>query len=202
MKSIIIFFLLFSVVAHATEIEVAVSSGKSSYHMEGIKPGNTLRLTILQNGYYAALENENFMLYGQDMAIQSLSLGYRHQFKNLPFFVYGQGGYYRPDYDPMGFGKEAIYAEQSKQYGFVAGTMPWSDHYRLEFRPDFGAEIGAGVKYRVYDAISVGLSIGYRYLRMWADYDGLDSDGTQFYIMSRSDPFSAVNLYGGVSVEF
>lgn len=201
---ILVAILLCAKAVRAAEIEVAISPGFSSYKMEAIKPGNTIKAMLLsKEGFYGALEHEGLMLYGQGMSINSLSFGYRHQFKGLPVFVYGQGGYYKPDYEPYGFGAEAIYDAQARQYGYTGfSTMPWSDHYRLEFRPGFGAEVGIGVKKKISKSVSIDLSIGYRYLRMWADYDGLDAAGQQYWIMSRSDDFSAVKLLGGINYEF
>jgi hypothetical protein len=103
----------------------------------------------------------------------------------------------------MGFGREAIYNEQARQYGYSGwSTMPWSDHYRLDFRPDYGAECGILIKKHITKNISLNLSASYRFLRMWADYDGLDAAGNQYWIMSRSDNFDAVKVYGSVKIEF
>lgn len=182
--------------------EIEVQAGKSTYEMEAIKSGNSIKAMVLHNGLYAALENETFMLYGQDMAMNSLSVGYRHQFKALPLYIYGQGGYYRPDYDPAKFGREAIYMAICKEYNYPSFSMYWSDHYELHIRPGFGAEIGAGLNLPLWKRISLNLSTGYRYLRLWADYDGLDTLGRQDWIMSRQDNFDAVKLYGGINYEF
>ena len=55
---------------HAFEIEAQV--GKASCQFEAVKPANSFKVMLLQKGFYLALEKENFMLYGQDMAIDSL----------------------------------------------------------------------------------------------------------------------------------
>lgn len=201
-KTVWFLVVLVFIPVFAFAVDLELQAGKSSYSMGAIKPGNTLKLTVAHKGWYLAGENETFMVYGQDMAINSVSVGYRHQFKTS-FFIYGQAGYYRPEYDPFAFGREAIYIEQSKHYNYPDITsMPWSDHYRLEFRPGYGAEIGGGVKYNLTKNLSVNLSAGYRYLRLWADYDGLDAAGAQYWIMSRSDNFDAVKIYGGLCWEF
>jgi len=195
----IIFATLFCVSAYAFEIMAQV--GKTAYQLEAIKPANSFKVMVLQKGFYLALEKENFMLYGQDVGIDSLSIGYRY--KALPWlFLYAQGGYYHADYNPSGFGKEGVYRAISKQYGYSAYSMPMSDHYELNYKDSFGAEVGVGVKYPISKRLSLDASIGYRYLRMWADYDGLDASGAQDWIMSRSEDFSAVKIYGGLSWEF
>ena len=198
---IIILFLMTCQPIPVPAVEIEAQVGKTTYQFDAVKPANSFKVMLLQKGFYLALEKESFMLYGQDMAIDSLSIGYRYKIAS-PLFLYGQVGYYRADYNPAGFGKEAIYMAIAKEYGYGGFTMYWSDHYELNYRPAFGAEIGAGLKQRIWQNLSIDLSVGYRYLRMWADYDGLNAAGQQDWIMSRSEDFSAIKIYAGLNWEF
>ena len=207
---IFIFVLGFFVMTIVTAIlitvadgaEIEISNNEVSYKMDAIKPANAYAVKIIsKSGLYLGYETERFMLYGQDMGIDSLSVGYRHHLYPFLYF-YGQAGYYRPDYDPTKFGREAIYMAIAEEYRYTNFSMHWSDHYELHLRPDFGAEAGIGIKYPLWKGLSVSASLGYRYLKMWADYDGLDNLGRQDWIMSRQDDFSATKVLVGLGYEF
>jgi len=206
MKKIILLTLLLTscICQPVYAFDLSASYGRSIYSLDGIKSGNSLKILLGHKGFYSSIEREDFNLYGQEMALNSLSVGYKQTFDHV--WVYGQFGYYKPDYDPNTFAWEAIYIEQCKTYGYDLGsgvyTMPMSDHYRLTLADSFGAEVGVGAKYPIWKGLSADLSIGYRYLQIKADYDGLDKMGNPYWIMTRTDDFSAMKIYGGLSWEF
>lgn len=198
-KLIVVFIMLFALPAYAFELDL--QAGKSSYQSHMVKTDLSVKLSVSHKGVYVAGEREGFNLLGQDMAINSISIGYKKYFDGL--FVYAQGGYYKPDCDSSKFGWEGIYLEQSKEYNYPGlYIMPVSDHYRLELKPSFGAEVGMGINQQIFNNVYLNMSVSYRYLRIWADYNGYDINDAPYWIMSRNDNFDAVKIYGGLQIKF
>ena len=200
---LICIFIFFSV-GYAESWEIDMKIVEAGYRWENPKSSIGYRLDLSHKRYYLSGQTEIFNIYGQDIRIDSLSIGYKYPFKNIPISVYGQVGYYFPVYDANNFGREAIYNEQSKQYNYpgIESGMPWSDHYQLNFKPSYGAEFGVEFVKNISKNISINIGAAYRYLRMWADYDGLDASGNPYWIMSRSDNFDAIKISAGIRIEF
>ena len=199
-KILLILLFIFPTIVNAADFNVSV--GQTLYGSDMIQNANSYKLTLSEKGVYIALERERFRMYGQDMGIDNLSVGYKYELKS-PFYIYGQVGYYWPKYDSLAFGWEAIYIEQSKEYNYNGlYIMPIADHYRYDVVNGWGVEIGAGLKFQIYKSLLFATSVGYRYLRLRADYDGLDIHGAQYWIMGRQDSFDAVKIYGGLEIVF
>ena len=196
---IILFVLCVAVPSHAWEVEGRVS--RMLYDNPEIRAGNSIELRVKNKGVFLFGERDNLLMYGSYFNIDSLGVGFEHEvFDGLK--LYAKAGVYIPQYDEDGFFWEALYYRQIKYW-----VPPLKDHkfdnYNVNFDSEVGGEIGLDFKKRVWEDLHLGITAGYRYLRIneyicgWNDGGAAGVTG---WILEQNVDFGGWNV--GATVEW
>ena len=196
--------LLISLIAFsAYAFDIDLKAGQFIYNSKDIKSGNSYALQMGHKDFYGAIEQDNLLLFGQWISLDSISVGYKPQLiKHLKGYV--QVGYYIPQYNRTGFGSEALYYKQNELYGLPWQTNlnPYQPAYTCDIASSFGGEIGLEANMPIYKGLSVNFAIGYRYLKLNEKIFSWSAPGIMGNIVQYNSDWAGDSIMIGVEYRF
>ncbi|KKN67731.1 hypothetical protein LCGC14_0458790 [marine sediment metagenome] len=160
-KSIIL-ILLFGTSVHGWEIEGRIS--QMLYNDPEIRAGNSIEIRAKHKGLFIFGEQDNLLMYGNYFDIDSIGLGFEQEIAD-GFLGYLKVGYYMPQYDKNNFSREGLGYAQNR-YWVPTHHTTWFDYYNVEFDSNIGGEMGFDFNRRIWKSLYLGISAGYRYLKI------------------------------------
>ena len=109
-----------------------------------------------------------------------------------------------PQYDETAFGWEALYHRQIQYWGPLFGNQMFQN-YNVNFDSDLGGEIGFDFKRNIWKSLFLGISGGYRFLRIneficgWNDGG---APGVTGWVMEQNRDFGGYKVSGLVEWKF
>ena len=178
----------------AWELEGRV--GKMLYDDAEIRAGESIEVRVKHEDAFVFIENDKLLMYGGWFDVTSVGVGFT---KDLFYF---KVGYYMPRYDEDGFGEEGLYYRQIKYWSPPLAPSMFQ-HYNVNYKANFGGEVGVDFKREVFDNLFVGINGAYRYLRLneficgWNDGG---APGVTGWILEQNRDFGGWKV--GVTIEW
>jgi len=172
---IVLAILLLAASAMAQDWSVEVRPTTIIYKDSEIKGGTGAEVRAGMDNIYLYGSHNPLQIYGAWMDIKGVGIGGKFKLAE-GFNAWLQVGYYDPS-SRSDWPWEGIYFRQCQ---YLAPTYaPASfDNYRVDFSPNYGAEAGLDFTKQIYGGLSLGISAGYRILKLDEMNYGWDNGGS------------------------
>ncbi len=193
----ILILLIFLVSVNSWALEIEGRTGQMLYNDPEIRAGNSIELRIKHKEFFVFGERDNLLKYGRYFNVDSVGIGFEHKLSN-GFKFYLMAGYYMPQYDKNSFSREGLGYAQNR-YWVPTHHTTWFQYYNVEFDSNIGGEVGFDFNRRIWKSLYLGISAGYRYLKIneficgWNDGG---SPGITGWILEQNRDFGGYKVMG------
>ena len=209
MKRFLLLLILLLPPSSVTALELSVIPYHATYQSDNLDNDLGIRVQLGHKNYYlwGSMETPLLRFGGQQCVdIQLLGLGWGVKTKSYGgFSLFIDGGYFLTDYKTLwAFHFDGAHYAFSTILGISTGDSRYYfwDHYDYRLKDGFGGAIGMSYsKVFFEDHLSLGVMVGYRYLRLeqsvWG-WNGTFDPSQPHWEVFRYQDFSSI--YGGIVI--
>ena len=192
--AIILILSFLAVNAQAADWQVEPRLNYFTYSNPLIRAELSEEVRLHRDWLFLSFGKENFMLYPANLSPMSMSFESIGAGATCPLTDNLKGfimlAYYQPKGDGPMLWEDGYYFMNSK-WSWIHGIQSWS-RYELIMDSAIGVSVGLDYKRKLWEMIDVGISIGFRYLKINEEYNSYQANGQPAYVYVQQGDYNAV----------